>query len=151
MGESKFIQKFVLGLCVCLCVSLSTTILALYTGNDAAYERYQQLQFNKRSKVKWRFCYGVRDLETGTVADNTAYQLARVYYNGPRPAPPLFFPSRPNSAYLCRRSFATSCPAQRRKTDVQSGLPADAAILRETGSVDRYGPECLHFRCYQSL
>ena len=29
------------------------------------------------------------------------------------------------------------CPAQRGKADVQSGLPADAASLRETGSVDR--------------
>ena len=26
------------------------------------------------------------------------------------------------------------------KADVQSGLPADAASLRETGSVDRYTP-----------
>ena len=44
----------------------------------------------------------------------------------PTPRPPLTFAAARLSA------FATSCPA-----DVQSGLPADAASLRETGSVDR--------------
>ena len=37
-------------------------------------------------------------------------------------------------------AFATSCPAQRGRADVQSGLPADADSLRETGSVYRYTP-----------
>ena len=32
---------------VCLSVCLSTTILPLYTGYEAAYERYQQLQCYK--------------------------------------------------------------------------------------------------------
>ena len=45
-----------------------------------------------------------------------------------------------NAARLFHFAFATSCPAQRGKADVQSGLPADAASLRETGSVDRYTP-----------
>ena len=49
--------------------------------------------------------------------------------------------SRPlAAARLFHLLFATSCPAQRGKADVQSGLPADAASLRETGSVDRYTP-----------
>ena len=42
------------------------------------------------------------------------------------------------AARLFHLPLATSCPAQRGKADVQSGLPADAASLRETGSVDRY-------------
>ena len=55
--------------------------------------------------------------------------------------------SRPDPAYIPLAAarpfhlpFATSCPAQRGKADVQFGLPADAASLRETGSVDRYTP-----------
>ena len=36
----------VLGLCACLCVCLRST------DNEAAYERYQQHQYNKRSKIK---------------------------------------------------------------------------------------------------
>ena len=52
--------------------------------------------------------------------------------------------SRPDPAYIplaaAHLPFATSCPAQRGKADVQSGLPAGAASLRETGSVDRYTP-----------
>ena len=56
----------------------------------------------------------------------------------------LSFSTRPDPAYiplaaarLFHLPFATSCPAQRGKADVQSGLPADAASLR---SVDRYAP-----------
>ena len=60
-----------------------------------------------------------------------------------RPCPALFS-TRPcvplASARLFHLPFATSCPAQRGKADVQSGLPAHAASLRETGSVDRYTP-----------
>ena len=35
---------------VCLSVCLSTTILALYTGYEAAHERYQQLECYKGKK-----------------------------------------------------------------------------------------------------
>ena len=38
-------------LCVCLSVCLSTTILGLYTGYEAAYERYQHLQCHKGMKI----------------------------------------------------------------------------------------------------
>ena len=62
----------------------------------------------------------------------------------PRPCPALLFSTRPCVPLAAARLFhlplATSCPAQRGKADVQSGLPADAASLRETGSVDRYTP-----------
>ena len=44
------------------------------------------------------------------------------------------------AARLFHLPLATSCPAQRGKADVLSGLPADAASLRETGSVDWYTP-----------
>ena len=42
----------VLGLCVSLCVSVSVCLYSCTTGNGAAYERYQQLWRNKRSKNK---------------------------------------------------------------------------------------------------
>ena len=40
----------VLGLCVCVCVSVYP--YSRTTGNKAAYERYQQLQYTKHSKNK---------------------------------------------------------------------------------------------------
>ena len=59
-----------------------------------------------------------------------------------RPCLALLFSTRPcvplGAARLFHLPLATSCPAQWGKVDVQSGLPADAASLRETGSVDRY-------------
>ena len=56
-----------------------------------------------------------------------------------RPGPdPAYIPLA--AARLFHLPFATSCPAQRGKADVQFGLPADAASLRETGSVHRYTP-----------
>ena len=59
-----------------------------------------------------------------------------------RPCPALLFSTRScvplAAARLFHLPFAISCPAQRGKADVQSGLPADAASLRETGSVDRF-------------
>ena len=53
-----------------------------------------------------------------------------------RPVP--IDPTPLTSAAARLSAFTTSCPAHRGEADVQSGLPADAASLRETGSADRY-------------
>ena len=55
----------VLGLCVCVSVCLSVSILALYTGNDAAYERYQQLYIVQQALEN----------ETSDFAKTTAFEI----------------------------------------------------------------------------
>ena len=76
----------------------------------------------KRDRVNWH-CQGPR-CSTQPIGVS---MCVRKYTGGLAPPSPL-------------ASHLTSCPAQRGKADVQSGLPADAASLRETGSVDRYTP-----------
>ena len=66
----------VLGLCVCLSVCLSRT-----TDNDAAYERYQQLQCNKHLKNRMvillkRRCSRARNWQPRTMLRVAAHQLA---------------------------------------------------------------------------
>ena len=51
-------------------------------------------------------------------------------------APPSVFPLPP----LTSLPLPLAAQRNRRKQMCQSGLPADAASLRETGSVDRYTP-----------
>ena len=62
----------VLGLFVSLSVSVYN--YSRTAGNEAASERYQQLQCNKRSKNKMAIMLneGVRDRETGTIEDHVA-------------------------------------------------------------------------------
>ena len=105
-------------------------------------------------KINKQFCQndGIRDRVTGIVEDHVARPSPSISGVSMRVrtmglTPPCFSrPGRPDPAYLWpplasfTLPFATSCPAQRGKADVQSGLPADAASLRETGSVNRYTP-----------
>ena len=135
-------------------VCQSTTILALQETKRHQCDTNSSSATSAR-KINKRFCYndGVRDRVTGIVEDHIARPSPSISGVSMRvrtmglvvAAPlPLFFPD-PNprtsaAARLFHFAFATSCPAQRGKVDVQSGLPADAASLRETGSVDRYTP-----------
>ena len=78
---------------------------------------------------------GIRDGVTGIV---------RCEHARASPHPVFLIPIHPTPRIYPLASFtlpfATSCPAKRGKADVQSGSPADAGSLRETGSVDRHTP-----------
>ena len=136
----------VLGLCVCLSVSILALQAAMQLMSDTNSCSTSALKIKQAILLK----RGVRDRITGIVKDHVARpspsisgvsMRVRKYQ---RPCPALFFSTLriylwpPLASFTL--PFATSCPAQRGKADVQSGLPADAASLRETGSVDRYTP-----------
>ena len=111
------------------------------TGNEAASERYQKLQCNKRSKTKQAILlkrrrsrssnWHCRGRPSPSISDDTMGL-----------APPSVFPVPACISLPPLASLPLPLAAQRNgeKRMCQSGLPADAASLRETGSVDRYTP-----------
>ena len=117
----------VLGLCVCVCVYAYSCA----TGNEAAYERYQQLQYNKRSKNKMVILLKRRRSRsrTGTVADHVAWTKLTIVVRAcvsrdPCTHPPEIPDPRPPPSSLTPR---------RQRTCSQALLSTAASSLRETG------------------
>ena len=122
---------------VCLCVCLSTAILALQ-----ATKRHQSDTKSSSATSAKTTVFETKKLALSrTTLSDTAHQLeVRVRTMGrPRPAQLPITTPRPPLTFAATRlsAFATSCLAHRGEADVQSGLPADAASLRQTGSLDR--------------
>ena len=103
---------------------------------------------NKRSKTKQEILLKRRRSKSSSQGPRCSTQpiisgvsmRVRKYIPEALPRPVVLDPTLRTSGRRSPLSLATSCPAQRGKADVMSGLPADAASLRETVSVDRYTP-----------
>ena len=97
------------------------------TGNEAASERYQQLQCNKRLKNKLAILLKQRRSrsrnwhyrEPRRVTEPVNYWCEHAcIIRTMGPTPPL----RPVPTAACLSAFATSCPAHRGEADVQSSV-----------------------------
>ena len=121
------------------------------TDNEAAYEQYQQLQYNKRSKTKMAILlkrrrsrsrdWHYRGPRCVTQPINLQYEHAySTFVHGwPRPL-------RPTRSRLPLPLACLPLPLVAQRTGEKrmcSPVPANAASLRETGSVARYTPRGL--------
>ena len=130
-----------------MCVCVSVYAYSRTTDNEAAYERYQQLQYNKRLKNKMaillkRWCSRSRGWHyrgPRCVTQPINWQCEHAYVllcTCTRWAPPPCV--RLDPAYLCRLSLPLPLVAQRTgEKRMCSPVPANVASLRETGSVAR--------------